>query len=399
MRHIYFLVAALLLMSCTITASFLLAQEPKKEPGKSETETQKGDPKVVWTPEKVREIADLGDKCRAAHKAGNFKLAAECCERLCQLDTDPGDRYDLACFYVRLSRPDDAMRLLRDSIAQASNDPTLFLDELLREDEDIAPLRKRADFAGLLDKADAARWRATRLEYDSTIKKPAPFVRAKADNPYLTKLRADYRLETLVEGARGDLERVKILCAWVHTRWNHVGDAKDQPTEPIGLLEAAKRGDNFRCVEYGITVAGCLNAVGIPARVVGARSRDVENRRSGAGHVFAEAYLRDRKQWVFVDPQMNVVGELNGRPLNTVEFARELAAPRPKLTYHPMLASCLFYLVYDLGWRDPASSEKVETFMLIPKGSSAPRVFQRIHKQRFDRVTGNDADVYGPPAD
>jgi len=54
---------------------------------------------------------------------------------------------------------------------------------------------------------------------------------------------------------------VKMICAWVHTRWSHVGDANSQPHDPMGLLDAAAKGDNFRCVEYGITVADELGCV------------------------------------------------------------------------------------------------------------------------------------------
>ena len=236
-----------------------------------------------------------------------------------------------------------------------------------------------------------------RLEYDNHAGKPAPFARSGPNNAYLTDLATRYNLNALVAGARGDMERVEILCTWVHTRWNHVGDAKNQPKDPIGLLEAAQAGDNFRCVEYGITVAGCLNAVGIPARKVNAMAQDTETRRSGAAHVFAEAYLRDQKRWVFVDPQTNVVGELNGKPLNTVEFQQAFSGPHPKVHYDMQLGSCFYYFSYDLDWRYPIADRKPGSVMLTPKGTFAPRVFQRIYPISPTTITHAPADVYGPP--
>lgn len=49
----------------------------------------------------------------------------------------------------------------------------------------------------------------------------------------------------------------------------------------------------FRCVEYSIVAAGALNALGIPARTVGLRTKYVETELWSAGHVVAEAYLKD----------------------------------------------------------------------------------------------------------
>jgi transglutaminase-like putative cysteine protease len=137
--------------------------------------------------------------------------------------------------------------------------------------------------------------------------------------------------------------------------------------------------------------------VGIPARVVGARAQDVETRRFGAGHVFAEAYLRDQKRWVFVDPQMNVVGELDGKPLNTVEFRQAFSEPNPKVHYNLELGSCFYYFNYGLDWRYPLAERKKGDVLLAPKGAPIPKVFQRIGSMNPTRTTHNPADVYGPP--
>ncbi|MBC7807281.1 MAG: transglutaminase domain-containing protein, partial [Akkermansiaceae bacterium] len=136
---------------------------------------------------------------------------------------------------------------------------------------------------------------------------------------------------------------------------------------------------------------------GIPARVVSARAQDVETRRFGAGHVFAEAYLRDQKKWVFLDPQVNVVGEVNGKPLNTVEFRQTFSEPNPKVHYNLLLGSCFYYFSYELDWGYPLGERKPGNILLAPKGAPYPRVFQRVSPRSEMLTTHNPADVYGPP--
>lgn len=355
-------------------------------------------PKIgAFAPETNAHIVAVYEQFNKALSEKRYAEAAPLGEELCRLDSDPGDHYNLACVYVFQHRPGDALQKLREAIRYSANDPTLRIGDLMETDTDLDPLRTRAAFAPLIKQAKKAQWEPAHLAYDTSADvHPVAFARSGPDNGYLAQLRAQYPLETLVAGARGDLERVKMLCTWVHTRWNHVGDAKHQPTDPLGLLKAAETGDNFRCVEYGITVAGCLNAVGIPARVVRAQAQDMETRRFGAGHVFAEAYLRDRKKWVFVDPQTNVVGEQNGEPLNTVEF-RQAFATRPSVNYPPILGSCFYYFTYSLDETYPVGERKAGSIVLVPKGAFAPRYFQRNAVKPFARETHNPADVYAAP--
>jgi transglutaminase-like putative cysteine protease len=120
---------------------------------------------------------------------------------------------------------------------------------------------------------------------------------------YLERLRVVHDLDGLVEGAGGDYEKIRRVARWVRGRWEHDGDNVPERSDPASILEAASRGARFRCVEYSIVASGCLNALGIRARVLGLKTADVETRVSGAGHMAVEAYLRDRSKWILVDPQ------------------------------------------------------------------------------------------------
>ncbi|MDD4190907.1 MAG: hypothetical protein PHI28_06235 [Mangrovibacterium sp.] len=44
----------------------------------------------------------------------------------------------------------------------------------------------------------------------------------------------------------------------------------------------------------------------------------------GAGHVVTEAYSKELDEWIFIDPQFNIIPVLNGCPLNGVEFQNEI---------------------------------------------------------------------------
>lgn len=331
-----------------------------------------------------------------ALQSKQLKKAIQYGEELRQLDAQPYPLYILAQVYLEVKQPQEAMRTLERAVQSATKDPSFRLAEALHRDPELNPLRPHPNFPKLMRGAEKVLWRPTLLHYEAKPATPYPFRRSDSSNAYLAELRALYPLETLVAGARDDLARVKVLCTWVHTRWNHVGDATSQPEDPIGLLKAASKGDNFRCVEYGITVAGCLNAVGIPARVVAARAADVETRLFGAGHVFAEAYLRDRRCWVFVDPQTNVVGEVDGKPVNTVEFRQAMAGESPKVNYDLTLGSCFHYFSYSGDERYPITERAKGSVLLVPLGAPLPRLFQRRPTPPPLLATHNPSDIYAP---
>jgi hypothetical protein len=184
----------------------------------------------------------------------------------------------------------------------------------------------------------------------------------------------------------------------VHTRTGHTGWPDGQATDPLGLLDAAAKGASFRCVEFGIAAAGALQSVGIPARVVGARTRDVETRRLGAGHVFAEAWIADQGKWVFVDAQMDIVGRAkDGAPLNAIEFRNALASGRCADDYPRILAMCMYYFDYGTDESFPMGRRAGKSVTVAPVGAGIPRLFQRQPTRAPDVFTHRPADVYGAP--
>lgn len=124
------------------------------------------------------------------------------------------------------------------------------------------------------------------------------------DESYLAKLRETYALEELVSDCKNDFEKVQKITEWVTNLWAHNGDNIPEQDDPLYILQmVTQEGEQYRCVEYGVVIAGCLNSIGIPARTIGLKTQDVETRDYGAGHVATEAYLKEYKKWIFIDGQ------------------------------------------------------------------------------------------------
>jgi len=223
---------------------------------------------------------------------------------------------------------------------------------------------------------------------DATEPKGATFLRSAPGDDYLKRLRTQFELDVVVAGEKSDYGRVRAICEWARHRWEHNGDNQPEKSDPISILEeAAAEGKRFRCVEYAIVVDGALESLGIRARVLGLKTADVETRERGAGHVVAEAYLADKKKWVMIDGQFDVIPTLGGEPLNAVELQRALAKDARGLgvvtrsdadadTYFAWVAPYLFY--FDTTFDGRFGVERAPgKLMLVPIGAKDPTVFQR----------------------
>ena len=335
-----------------------------------------------------------------AINAAEWKKADSLAEELLRTDPEPGDHLLLAMVRAGEGKTDAAFDELTIAIDQRGNDPGAGeWPAMLRGDSIWDSLRSDPRFEPLVAKAEAMRWTPDELTFDtSSAKEAIRIVASPPGNDYLTTIRTRYGLDTIVAGASSDLERVQRICHWVHGRCGHESWPSDVPVDPLGLLDAAAGGAQFRCVEFGVVAAGCLSAVGIPGRVVGGQSRDVETRRVGAGHVFAEAWLADRGRWVFVDAQMDLVGvAADGLPLNAIEFRNALASRTPPAEYPIVLSMCMYYFRYGTDLRYPLDARHGESVVVAPLGAPLPRRFQREPMPAPDVFTHRPADVYGPP--
>lgn len=233
-----------------------------------------------------------------------------------------------------------------------------------------------------------------------------PFICGVEDRAFARRLRDTYQLDELIADATTDLERVRLICEWVHSQWQHSNTPTKALSNAIEIIEAGRKGERFSCSEYAGVVTACLNAVGISAREVILMHPEVDTMLIGSSHVVAEAYLRDVGQWVFVDAQKNVVPTLADKPLNTVEFQRALQKRDPSIDFsldgeissYPLeLSESMYFLRARLEAVVLANPRFTGAAMLIPQGSQAPKAFQRVAPIQGDAVTTSLKAFYAPP--
>jgi len=236
------------------------------------------------------------------------------------------------------------------------------------------------------------------------------------NNAYLRELRQAYRLDSLTDQTDSEFEKIKILLNWTNKQWTHSNNTPSKP-DPLTILDEAKKGNNFRCVEYGIVSAAALNSIGIPSRLLGLASADVEKVRTGAGHVVAETYSKEFKKWIFIDAQWNTIPVINNVPLNAIEFQKAIyennvnlkiinskgdASKEEQESYIDWIGKYLFYYTigFDNRYRDDYQNVMVSgkpRLMLVPLNTENPTIFQRKSKIDYCIYSNNSRDFYQCP--
>lgn len=232
-------------------------------------------------------------------------------------------------------------------------------------------------------------------------------------NEYLNLLLQKYPIDSLITDAATDSEKAFRILHWVHHRWAHDGSNEPKKNDAISILEEAGEGKSFRCVEYGIVAAACLNAVGLKARVLSLMIKDVETTKYGAGHVLLEVYLNDLNKWALLDGQWDAVPMLNNIPLNAVEFQQAIVKNYEALNiksssgiskrhYVDWIYPYLYYFTIPFDNREGPGSEiqnaeEKSHLMLVPLGAKQPTVFQLTHKIDYCLYTQSLKDFYAPP--
>jgi len=246
--------------------------------------------------------------------------------------------------------------------------------------------------------------------YDKSENKLSVYSFSPYSREYLDNLIEKYDLKELYKENQPDYEKVLCIAKWVSNLWEHDGSNQPEKYDPDFILnEVINNGKRFRCCEYGIVIDGCLNALNITARTLALKTEDVETREFGAGHVLAEAYLKDINKWIFIDGQWGVIPLLDNIPLNAAEFAdclenREKYGERLSLEilksdvseedYFNWIKEYLYFYDYTY-WEKSEDGDLIEkTIMLAPIGVKKPEVFQIKYPLKIDIYTHSVIDFY-----
>jgi len=225
------------------------------------------------------------------------------------------------------------------------------------------------------------------------------------NNAFLKELRTANNLEQLTAG-QSELEKIKTILDWTSKQWAHNGSNTPTKSDALTILAEARQGKQFRCVEYGIVATAAHNCIGIPARTLGLKTRDVEKVRHGAGHVVSEIYSKELGKWIYIDPQFNIMPTLNGTPITGVEFRKAIYTKDAGLklvnkqgplskedsdSYIKWIGKYLFY--FDILFDQNGMSK----LTLVPAGHKEPRIFQRSNKINYSYYTNSLNDFYRKP--
>jgi len=210
------------------------------------------------------------------------------------------------------------------------------------------------------------------------------------NDPEMISFRLLHSIDDLKSKDESDYGTLKNIVNWTHDLWTHNGVQEPSSPDPLTILEEVAEGRNFRCVEYSVIIVACAQSLGIPARVLSLRRKDAETAEYGAGHVVAEVWIDEFQKWVMADGQAGVIPEMDGIPLNAVEFQMNITRLDSGLTLHSStgknprkylewISPYLYYfqVLVDQKFYPLSENQKREKIMLVPKGANKPTVFQR----------------------
>jgi hypothetical protein len=162
------------------------------------------------------------------------------------------------------------------------------------------------------DNGDAAPW-AEFFAFDSP------------GHPKLVQLRAEYKLDEVIAGAKSDLERAVALKRWLGAHW------KFRTPEPetfrdwsaVALLERGKRGKWGWCGQVAMIFQQACMVVGLPARFI-----ELGKETAPFCHFTTEVYLREYGKWAVIDatplPDFDLYYMAGGVPQSSLEMHRRV---------------------------------------------------------------------------
>ena len=149
-------------------------------------------------------------------------------------------------------------------------------------------------------------------------------------NNKLQKFRKTFTLDSVVEGAKTEWEKMIRLRGWVAGQWDWFLPDPESPdlitwdATEILAGTGGKRGGN--CLHYAVVFAHACQSFGIPARIVNT------NFSIWGGHEVVEVWSNEFNKWVMIDPNFDTsfCDRKTGIPLNVLELHRIFLS-----TYYP----------------------------------------------------------------
>lgn len=222
------------------------------------------------------------------------------------------------------------------------------------------------------------------------------FTYSDSNHPVLVELKKLVNID--LSTTNDEIEKIKILCGYAHTLFPHDGMNEPSSFDPITIINEAKQGQSFRCVEYSFIAACLCWAYGIKARTLSLKTSDVETREFGAGHVVLEFWSPENSKWVMVDVEAGCMFtcnniylsglelgnaiennfdiklvHVNGSVVPTEENIKQYIEWMRQYMYFYDTMLCQIYTTNQEN--NPLKDKRI---MLVPNGVKNPTVFQKV---------------------
>lgn len=215
-----------------------------------------------------------------------------------------------------------------------------------------------------------------------------------SDDPLLQKLRGVTSFKLAPD--MSEIAKASFIIGYAHNLFTHDGIGAPSANDPLTILLEAKAGKSFSCAEYSLLANGLLWAYGIPSRVVGLKTSDVETREYGAGHVIVEFWSHDLQKWVMSDVQAGLFADSDFMLLSAFELGQAIHESKnieysavsgsnfdQDKPYDDMPSYTEWIREYHYFYDTPAhpnfedkDRSKEQITMLVPVGVAPPKKFQ-----------------------
>lgn len=280
-------------------------------------------------------------------KKGDFALAEETMNKMFGLFTTLSDEtrkqhaeailqmqgdlyYDQACLYSLWGKKEQAMHSLKQACehrwwnyTHAAEDKDL---DNIRQcpgfDDIVMQMRRMSDYLLILREGG---------DYSvSSRRDTLPTITyAPASDPGLKRVREHFRLDSVVAGAKTDVEQIQRLLTFIHNRIRHDGQHGNPPEmNSIALDQACADGSRgLNCRGLATVLNECLLAMGFESRFVTCFPRDYFS----DCHVINAVFCRSLGRWIWIDPTHNAwvtdpegnllgLGDVRARRINDLPY-------------------------------------------------------------------------------
>ena len=161
---------------------------------------------------------------------------------------------------------------------------------------------------------------------EEIVRTSIPFRYEPFTEPKLKELRARYRLDDVVKGAKTDLEIITRLAAWSSRQWKWAEWHLDQYYPPWDALEILKKLPDGKpvggfCQQYNVVFLQAAESFGFVGRDISIDSGRL-GRPTTVGHEAIEIWSNQFRKWIWVDGMMAyyAVDDATGVPLSLSEI-------------------------------------------------------------------------------